>query len=83
MIYLLPDKVYDAIKYIATIVLPALSALYVGFAGVWGWPYADEIARTIAIAEVFLCSLMGISTVTARKDPDATGVLPRHIKGGA
>jgi hypothetical protein len=83
MIYLLPDKVYDAIKYIATIVIPALSVAYVGFAGVWGWPYADEVARTLAIVETFLCSIMGISALTAVKDPDATCVLPKHSKGGA
>ena len=82
MTYLLPDSAYDKIKYIVTIVIPALGLLYVGLAGVWGWPFADEMARSIAIVETFLCSIMGISTLTAKGDPDATGVLPRHKKGG-
>jgi hypothetical protein len=66
MQYILPDKIYDAIKYVVTIVLPALSVLYVGLAGIWGWPYADEVSRTIAVVYTFLCALMGISHLTAK-----------------
>ena len=33
----LSDKVYDTLKWIVTIVLPALSALYWGLSGIWGW----------------------------------------------
>ena len=66
MQYVLPDKIYDAIKYVVTIVLPALSVLYVGLAGIWGWPFADEVSRTIAVVYTFLCALMGISQLTAK-----------------
>lgn len=66
--YILPDSLYDLIKYVVTIILPALSIAYVGLAGVWGWPYADEISRTIAIVYTFLCAVMGISTLTAKKE---------------
>ena len=66
--YILPDSLYDLIKYIVTIILPALSIAYVGLAGVWGWPYADEISRTIAIVYTFLCAVMGISTLTAKEE---------------
>lgn len=66
--YILPDSLYDLIKYVVTIILPALSIAYVGLAGVWGWPYADEISRTIAIVYTFLCAIMGISTLTAKEE---------------
>lgn len=66
MNYLLPDRVYDAIKYIVTIVIPAATLLYVGLAGIWGWPYADEVSRTEAVIYTFLCALMGISSITAK-----------------
>jgi hypothetical protein len=65
--YLLPDKIYDVIKYIVTIIMPAVSVLYVGLAGIWGWPYADEVSRTIAVVYTFLCAVMGISTLTAKR----------------
>ena len=79
MQYLLPNKVYDLIKYIVTIILPAASVLYVALAGIWGWPYADEISRTIAAVYTFLCALMGISSLTAKADPDKTADLGRRI----
>ena len=66
MQYWLPDKWYDAIKYVVTVLLPALSILYVALAGIWGFPYADEISRTIAAVYTFLCALMGISSYTAK-----------------
>ena len=74
MDYLLPNHVYDAIKFAVTVVMPAVSVLYVGLAGIWGWPYADEVSRTIAVVYTFLCAVMGISTYTAK--PDA-----RHMAG--
>lgn len=62
MDYILPNKVYDFIKWFVTIVMPAASVLYVGLAGIWGFPYADEVARTEAVVYGFLCALMGISS---------------------
>ena len=79
MQYLLPNRVYDLIKYIVTIILPAASVLYVALAGIWGWPYADEISRTIAAVYTFLCALMGISSLTAKADPDKKADLGRRI----
>ena len=65
MNYLIPNHVYDAIKFFVTVVMPAFSVLYVGLAAIWGWPFADQIARTIAVVYTFLCAIMGISTYTA------------------
>ena len=65
--YILPDRLYDLIKFIVTVILPALSILYAGLAGIWGWPLADEVSRTIAVVYTFLCATMGISTATSRE----------------
>ena len=51
----LPDKVYDVLKWIVCIVIPALTTAYVGLSSVWGWPYAEAIAKTSAI----VCTLLG------------------------
>ena len=66
MTYLLPDKIYDCVKFIVTVVMPALSVLYAGLAGIWGWPLADEVTRTFAVVYTFLCAVMGISSYTAK-----------------
>ena len=63
----LNDKIYDVLKWIALICLPALGVAYSALAGVWGWPYADEIARTVNAICVLLGALLGISTAEDRK----------------
>ena len=61
------NKLYDVLKYIAQIVLPALGALYFGLSRIWGLPYGEEIVGTIAVIDTFLGALLGISTAQYRK----------------
>lgn len=61
------NKVYDILKYIAQIVLPALATLYFALAGIWGFPYGEEIVGTIAAVDTFLGVLLGISTMQYNK----------------
>ena len=63
----LPDKVYDILKWICMICIPALTTAYVGLAAVWGWPYAEEIAKTSAVVCTLLGALLGISTAQWKK----------------
>jgi hypothetical protein len=39
----LSNKIYDILKYVALIVLPAVGTLYFALAGIWGFPYGEEI----------------------------------------
>ena len=48
------NKVYDILKYIAQIVLPALGTLYFALAKIWGFPYGAEIVGTISAVDAFL-----------------------------
>lgn len=57
----LTDKVYNVLRLLVTIVLPAISALYVGLAALWGWGYVAQIVGTIALVTVFLATVLGIS----------------------
>jgi len=63
----LPSPVYDVLKWIVMIVLPALSTAYVGLAAVWGWPLADEVAKSCSVICVLLGALLGISTAEYNK----------------
>lgn len=63
----LPDKLYDILKWITMIVIPALATAYVGLASVWGWPFADEVAKTAAVVCTLLGALLGISTAQYNK----------------
>lgn len=64
----LPDSVYNILKWITMIVLPALATAYVGLSAIWGWPYADEIAKTTAVICTLLGALLGISTAQYNRD---------------
>lgn len=57
------NKVYDVLKYIAQIVLPAIGTLYFALAGIWGFPYGEEIVGTITAVDTFLGVLLGISSM--------------------
>ena len=63
----LKDGIYDVLKWIVMIVLPALSTAYVGLAAIWQWPMADEVAKTFSVVCVLLGALLGISTAEYNK----------------
>jgi hypothetical protein len=62
------NKVYDILKYIAQIVLPALGTLYFALAKIWGFPYGAEIVGTISAVDAFLGALLKISTDQYNKE---------------
>ena len=64
------NKVYDILKWIALILLPALGTLYFALAGIWGFPYAEQIVGTITAIDTFLGVLLGISTSSYKKGDD-------------
>lgn len=56
------NKVYDILKWVAMIVLPALATLYLGLSNVWGLPYGEEVSTTITLVNTFLGAVLMIST---------------------
>lgn len=61
------NKVYDILKYIAQIVLPALGTLYFALSGIWGFPYGEQIVGTITAIDAFLGAILGISSANYNK----------------
>ena len=39
------NKIYDVLKWIAMVVLPALGTLYFALAGIWNFPYGEEVVE--------------------------------------
>lgn len=58
----LSNKMYDTLKWIAQILLPAAATLYFALSDVWGLPYAKEVVGTISAVDVFLGAVLGISS---------------------
>ena len=61
------NKVYDILKFIAQIVLPALGTLYFAIAEIWGLPYGEQIVGTVMAVDAFLGAILKISTVKYNK----------------
>lgn len=59
---MISNKVYDVLKYITQIFLPAAATLYFALAQIWGLPNAEEIVGSMAALDTFLGVLLGISS---------------------
>lgn len=65
---MIPNKVYDVLKWILLIFVPAFITLLTTLTMVWGWDIPLEaIVTTISAIATFLGALIGISTKNYRK----------------
>ena len=55
------NKVYDVLKQVAMVWLPAIATLYFAIANIWGLPYAEEIVGTITAIDAFLGTILGVA----------------------
>lgn len=64
---MLPNKLYDILKWIALVCLPAIAVLYLSIAGIWNLPFGQEISGTIMAIDTFLGVVLGISSIEYAK----------------
>lgn len=65
------NKIYDILKWIVIIALPALSTFIFALSNFWGFNVTAVIG-SIAALETFLGSLIGVSTYQYNKNLDKT-----------
>lgn len=63
----LSDQLYNKLKFIAQVLLPAMGTLYFALAGIWGLPYGEQVVGTITAIDTFLGALLGLSTMQYKK----------------
>lgn len=61
------NKLYDVLKWIVMIVLPACATLYAALSGIWGLPYAEQVPATITAVDAFLGVVLMISSAQYNK----------------
>jgi hypothetical protein len=66
----LSNKTYNVLKWIAMYLLPALGTLYFALAGIWGFPFGEEIVGTLTAVDTFLGVILGISSSYYHKNTD-------------
>lgn len=62
MNFVIPQPVYDVLKWVALVLLPALATFYFYMAGVWNWPYAGQVVASITAVNTLLGAILGISS---------------------
>ena len=62
------DKVYDVLKWVAIVCLPALSTFVVVLGRIWQWgDIAVAVSQTITAVAVLLGALLGVSAIQYNK----------------
>ncbi len=59
---IISNRIYDILKWIAQILLPAIGTLYFAISGIWGLPYSEQVVGTITAIDTFLGILLGINS---------------------
>lgn len=62
------NKIYDVLKFIAQIVLPALATFYLTIAGIWSLPFGEEISGTIMAIDTLLGACLMLSSAKYNKN---------------
>lgn len=69
---MLSNKTYDFLKWVAQFLLPAIGTLYFALAGIWGFPYGEQVVGTLTAVDTFLGVILGISTAQYKKENAGT-----------
>ena len=64
----LSNETYDLLKWVAQYFLPALGTLYFALAGIWGFPFGEQVVGTVTAIDTFLGVVLGLSTSTYKKE---------------
>lgn len=64
----LSNRVFDVLKWIAILFLPALAILIRTVFAIWQIPYGEQISSTIIALQVFLGAILGVSTLNYNKE---------------
>lgn len=75
---MITGPLYDKLKFVAQILLPALGTLYFTLAGIWGLPAAEQVVGTIVAIDAFLGILLGITQTKYLNEEVGQGIL--HVE---
>lgn len=59
---LFTNALYDKLKFIALVLLPALGTLYFALDALWGWKHGTQVVGTITAIDTFLGVVLQLSS---------------------
>jgi hypothetical protein len=78
---MLSDKMYDAMKKLVQIVLPAFATFYFTMAAIWNLPNSENVVGTIAAITTLLGVILGISSRKYVAPYDGVAVVTQEAGG--
>lgn len=66
--------IYDALKWVAQVALPAASVAYVGLANIWQWPFVESVPTVVSAVVLFLGTILQFSSAKLQSFREAAGV---------
>ena len=63
----LPDRLYDILKWICVVFLPAAATCFYALDQIFGWGLAETVCGVIAAVCTFLGAILGVSTAQYNK----------------
>ena len=62
------DEWHVFLSKLAQIYLPAAGTLYFTLAGIWGFPYGEQVVGTIVAVDTFIGVCLGVSTKNYKEE---------------
>lgn len=72
------NRTYDALKYVALIIIPALATFVSAVGIVWGVPHTNDVTMTITAFGVFLGATLGVSSKNYEPETHGNLVVTKH-----
>lgn len=60
--FVLSNKLYDPLKFLALVLLPGLGTLYLALSGIWGLPNGEQVVGTITAIDLALGGILHVSS---------------------
>ena len=64
---LIPNRVYDWMKWITIIALPAIATLLLAIGNIWNIAALTPVAATVMAVTTLLGTMLGVSTISYNK----------------
>lgn len=75
----LPHTLQQSLQWVALILLPALTTLWLALGPIWGLPRVQEIGATLTALDAFLGTILGVSAQALAREQAA--VAASHSEG--
>jgi hypothetical protein len=62
--FIMGSALYDKLKFVALILLPAIGTLYFTLGNTWNWPNVEQVLGSITAIDTFLGAIIGISSAS-------------------